>query len=123
MVEKHTDGYVAYPFGMKGVCVAEGDSSEQVLAEVRSAVQFHVETFGTDAVAATQRAASPDEQQSAAFLEIQAAVLASNGEPAEAAQLIEKARASILSRTPDADTARLNAQLAEYQAGRAWTEH
>lgn len=50
IVEKHPDGYVAYPLGLKGVCVAEGDTYEQVLAEVKSAVRFHLETFGKDAL-------------------------------------------------------------------------
>jgi len=99
------------PLQLAWILATSGDGEVRQPAGARSALT------------AAQRAASPDEQQSAAFLEIQAAVLASNGEPAEAAQLIEKARASILSRTPDADTSRLNAQLAEYQAGRAWTEH
>ena len=48
VVEKHRDGYVAYPLGLKGVVVGEGDTYEEVLADVRSAIQFHVETFGPD---------------------------------------------------------------------------
>jgi len=50
IVEKHADGYVAYPLGMKGVVVAQGDSVEQALDDVRSAIQFHIETFGQDAL-------------------------------------------------------------------------
>ena len=46
VVEKHSDGYVAYPLGLKGVVVSEGDTYEEVLAEVKSAIQFHIETFG-----------------------------------------------------------------------------
>ena len=46
IVEKHDDGYVAYPLGLKGVVVGEGDSYEEALADVRSAIKFHVETFG-----------------------------------------------------------------------------
>lgn len=46
IVEKHSDGYVAYPLGLKGTVVAEGDSYDEALADVRSAIQFHVETFG-----------------------------------------------------------------------------
>ncbi|MGC9435490.1 MAG: type II toxin-antitoxin system HicB family antitoxin [Methanomicrobiales archaeon] len=49
IVERHPDGYVAYPLGMKGVVVAEGDTYEEVLAEVKSAIRFHIETFGIDA--------------------------------------------------------------------------
>lgn len=48
IVEKHADGYVAYPLGMKGVVVAQGDSYEEALANVRSAIAFHMETFGRD---------------------------------------------------------------------------
>ena len=48
IVEKHTDGYVAYPLGLKGVVVGEGDSYEEALADVRSAIAFHIETFGPD---------------------------------------------------------------------------
>lgn len=46
IVEKHTDGYVAYPIGMKGVVVAEGDSFDEAVREVKSAIRFHIETFG-----------------------------------------------------------------------------
>jgi predicted RNase H-like HicB family nuclease len=46
IVEKHADGYVAYPLGLKGVVVGEGDSYEEALAGVKSAIRFHIETFG-----------------------------------------------------------------------------
>ena len=45
IVEKHSDGYVAYPLGLNGVVVGEGDTYEQALADVRSAIRFHVGTF------------------------------------------------------------------------------
>lgn len=48
VVEHHEEGYVAYPVGMKGVVVGEGDTTEQALADVRSAIQFHIETFGNE---------------------------------------------------------------------------
>ena len=48
IVERHKDGFVAYPVGLKGVVVAEADTMSEVLAEVESAVRFHVETFGPD---------------------------------------------------------------------------
>lgn len=48
IVERHEDGFVAYPVGLKGVVVAEADTMPEVLAEVESAVRFHVETFGPD---------------------------------------------------------------------------
>ena len=46
IVEKHPDGYVAYPLGIKGVVVGEGDTYEEALADVQSAIHFHVESFG-----------------------------------------------------------------------------
>ena len=48
IVEKHRDGYVAYPLGLKGVVVGEGDTYEEALADVKSAIRFHIETFGED---------------------------------------------------------------------------
>ena len=48
IVEKHPDGYVAYPLGLKGVVVGEGDTYEEALADVKSAIRFHIETFGED---------------------------------------------------------------------------
>ena len=48
IVEKHPDGYVAYPLGLKGVVVGEGDSYEEALADAASAIRFHVETFGPE---------------------------------------------------------------------------
>ena len=48
IVEKHPDGYVAYPLGVKGVVVGEGDTYDEAVADVRSAIKFHVESFGTE---------------------------------------------------------------------------
>lgn len=48
VIEKHPDGYVAYPLGLKGVVVSQGDSYNEVLSEVTSAIRFHIETFGPD---------------------------------------------------------------------------
>jgi len=39
---------VAYPLGLKGVVVGEGNNYEEALADVKSAIQFHLETFGPD---------------------------------------------------------------------------
>lgn len=50
IVEKHPDGYVAYPLGLKGVVVGEGDTYEEALADVTSAIRFHIETFGQEVV-------------------------------------------------------------------------
>jgi predicted RNase H-like HicB family nuclease len=49
IIEKHQDGFVAYPLGLKGVVVGEGDSYEEALADVNSAIRFHIETFGDEA--------------------------------------------------------------------------
>ena len=46
IVEKHPDGYVAYPLGVKGIVVGEGDTFEAALADVQSAIQFHIRAFG-----------------------------------------------------------------------------
>jgi len=46
IVEKHPDGYVAYPLGLKGVVVGEGDTYDAALADVKSAIKFHIESFG-----------------------------------------------------------------------------
>jgi len=48
IVEKHDDGYVAYPVGLKGIVVGEGDTYDDALADVKSAIRFHVETFGRE---------------------------------------------------------------------------
>jgi predicted RNase H-like HicB family nuclease len=48
IVEKHPDGYIAYPLGLKGIVVGEGDSYEEALADATSAIGFHVETFGPE---------------------------------------------------------------------------
>jgi predicted RNase H-like HicB family nuclease len=48
IVEKHPDGYVAYPLGLKGIVVGEGDTYEEALTNVKSAIRFHIETFGQE---------------------------------------------------------------------------
>jgi predicted RNase H-like HicB family nuclease len=48
IIEKHEDGFVAYPLGLKGVVVGQGDSYEEALADVKSAIRFHIETFGKE---------------------------------------------------------------------------
>ena len=48
ILEKHTDGYTAYPLGVKGAVVGEGDTYEEALADVKSALAFHIETFGPE---------------------------------------------------------------------------
>ena len=46
IIEKHEDGFVAYPLGLKGVILGEGESYEAALVDVKSAISFHIETFG-----------------------------------------------------------------------------
>jgi predicted RNase H-like HicB family nuclease len=48
IIEKHPDGYVAYPIGIKGIIVGEGDTYEEAIADVKSAIQFHIDTFGRE---------------------------------------------------------------------------
>ena len=48
IVQKHPDGYVAYPLGIKGVVVGQGDTYEEVLTDVKSAIKFHIESFGKE---------------------------------------------------------------------------
>jgi len=50
VVEKHPDIYVAYPLGLKGVVIGQGDTYEAALSDVKSAIQFHLESFGPDAL-------------------------------------------------------------------------
>jgi len=48
VIEKHPDSYVAYPMGLKGVVIGQGDSYDAALEDVKSAIKFHMETFGLD---------------------------------------------------------------------------
>jgi predicted RNase H-like HicB family nuclease len=50
IVEHHPDGFVAYPLGLKGVVLGEGDTAEEAIADVRSAIRFHIETFGEEVI-------------------------------------------------------------------------
>lgn len=50
IIEKHLDGYVAYPLGVRGVVVGQGDSYQAALDDVQSAILFHLETFGIDSI-------------------------------------------------------------------------
>jgi predicted RNase H-like HicB family nuclease len=49
VIEKHRDGYVAYPLGLKGAVVGEGETSESALADAKSAAAFHIKSFGKEA--------------------------------------------------------------------------
>ena len=68
IVEKHPDGYVAYPLGLQGIVVGEGDTYEEAVADVTSAIRFHVETFGKEVLNICVRIqACPAESRAAIF--------------------------------------------------------
>lgn len=46
VVERHVEGFVAYPVNVRGVIVGEGDTAIEALQNVLSAIEFHCETFG-----------------------------------------------------------------------------
>lgn len=52
IIEKHFEGYVAYTVDIKGIIVGEGDTYEEALSDVKSAIQFHIETFGREVIEA-----------------------------------------------------------------------
>lgn len=55
VVERHSDGFVAYPLGLaRGAVVGQGDTYDEALADVRSAIAFHLETFGPDIFAGNE---------------------------------------------------------------------
>ena len=49
IVEKNPDGYVAYPLELKGIVVGQGDTYEEAVTDVKSAIKFHIDTFGKEA--------------------------------------------------------------------------
>ncbi len=51
IVERHSDGYIAYPLGVKGVVVGEGDPYDEAVADVKSAIKFHLAIFGKEVLA------------------------------------------------------------------------
>ncbi len=48
IIEKHPEGYVAYPAGVQGVIVGQGNTFEDALRDVQSAIRFHIESFGEE---------------------------------------------------------------------------
>ncbi len=50
VVERHAEGYVAYPLGFIGVVIGQGDTYDEALSDVESAIRFHLETFGEEAL-------------------------------------------------------------------------
>ncbi len=61
IIEKHSDGYVAYPLGLKGAVIGAGNTYEEALSDVKSAIHFHIETFGAEVL-------NTDEQALEAFV-------------------------------------------------------
>ncbi len=50
IIEKHLDGYVAYPAGIQGVVVGQGNTFDEALQDIQSAIRFHIETFGRESM-------------------------------------------------------------------------
>ena len=48
IIEHAEDGYIGYPLGMKGVVVGQGNSYEEALADVTSAIRAHLREFGPE---------------------------------------------------------------------------
>lgn len=46
VILKEEDGYVAFPIGLKGVVVSDGDTYEEAYKNLKDAIKFHIETFG-----------------------------------------------------------------------------
>ncbi|MBU4376760.1 MAG: type II toxin-antitoxin system HicB family antitoxin [Candidatus Omnitrophica bacterium] len=46
VISKEEDGYVGYPLGLEGIVIGEGDTYEEALRDTKSAIKFHIETFG-----------------------------------------------------------------------------
>lgn len=45
-LEQAEDGWLAYPDGINGVVVSQGDTAAEALADLQSALLFHRDTFG-----------------------------------------------------------------------------
>lgn len=44
--ERHAEGYIAYPLGIEGIVVGQGKTYQEALDDAKSALKFHIETFG-----------------------------------------------------------------------------
>ena len=42
IIEKPSNGYLAYPLSIKGAVVGEGDTYEEALADVKSAIRCYI---------------------------------------------------------------------------------
>jgi len=48
IVEKHPDGYVAYPLDLMRLVVRKGDTYKEALLDMKSVIHFHIETFSKE---------------------------------------------------------------------------
>jgi hypothetical protein len=48
VIEKHADGYIAYPVGYREIITGRGDTYEEALEEVKAAIIYRVTTFGRE---------------------------------------------------------------------------
>jgi predicted RNase H-like HicB family nuclease len=48
VVEQHINGYIAYPLGIQGIVVGQGTTYQNALEDAKSALKFHIETFGEE---------------------------------------------------------------------------
>jgi len=42
IVEKHPDGYIAYPLGIEGVVIGEGESYQEALEDAKSVLEASI---------------------------------------------------------------------------------
>jgi predicted RNase H-like HicB family nuclease len=45
VVERHEEGYVAFPLGLPAVIVGEGDTYDEAVADVTSAISFYFKHY------------------------------------------------------------------------------
>ena len=50
VVKEHPDGFVAHARGLEGVVIGQGDTYDEALADLRSAIEFHQTQFAKEAV-------------------------------------------------------------------------
>ncbi len=70
IIEKSTDGYVAYPLGLKGIVVGQGDTYDEALSDVKSASHFHIESFGEDVVKEAKMRLKVDKENDALYFRL-----------------------------------------------------
>jgi len=48
VVERNSHGYIAYQLGVQGIVAGQGATYQEALEDAKSALKFHVETFGEE---------------------------------------------------------------------------